>query len=130
MEFIKVKKEELTSEQDAILRDYLVKMLMPYRNGRAIHSIIGEANTLYNCLFLLDEASFPDHSEINLPSYVKNILGGVQRNFLYCVMRVLDGRTHESIELLIADARHISSFIWKPEGSEHYLPIIDPYAQQ
>ena len=125
-----MKKEELTSEQDAILRDYLIMMLMSHRKGRAIHSIIGEANTLYNCLFLLDETGFPDHNEINLPPYIKNILGGVQRNFLYCVMRALDGRTHESIELVITDARHISSFIWKPAGEEHYLPIIDPHAQQ
>ena len=60
-----MKKEELTSEQDAVLRDYLVQMLMPYRQGRAIHGVLGEAQAIFNCVFLLDESSVPEHKEIN-----------------------------------------------------------------
>ena len=45
-----MKKEELTSKQDAVLRDYLVQMLMPYRQGRAIHGVLGEAQAIFSCV--------------------------------------------------------------------------------
>ena len=125
-----MKKEELTSKQDAVLRDYLVQMLMPYRQGRAIHGVLGEAQAIFNCVFLLDESSVPEHKEINPCSGLYTQLSGVQRVFLYCIKHVLAGRTHENIELIIADARHIATFIWKPNDPNYYFPAIDPHAQQ
>lgn len=125
-----MKKEELKTVQDARLRNELVCLLMPYRKGRAIHGILGEANALYNCLFLLDEKDFPEHPEINPCPTLFHQLSGVQRVFLQCIRYALSSRTHENIDLIIADARHIASFIWKPTGKDHYLPTIDPHAQQ
>ena len=128
MEFIKVKIEELTYEQDAILRNYLISLLMPCRKGRAIDSVLGEAQALFNCVFLLDETSIPEHKEINPCLELYTHLSGVQRIFLHCVKHVLAGRTHENIELIIADARHIASFVWKPNDPNYYFPAIDPHA--
>ena len=125
-----MKKEELTSEQDAVLRDYLVQMLMPYRQGRAIHGVLGEAQAIFNCVFLLDETDFPEHKDINPCPQLYDALSDVQRIFLHCIKHVLAGRTHENIELIIADARHIATFIWKPNDPNYYFPAIDPHALQ
>ncbi|MFW1950515.1 hypothetical protein [Acinetobacter beijerinckii] len=106
-----MKKEELTPEQDARLRNELIWLLMPCRKGRAIHSIIGEAHALYNCLFLLDDENYPKHPEVNPCPSLFHQLSGVQRVFLQCIRHILHGRKHEGIDLIIADARHVASFI-------------------
>lgn len=123
-----MKKEQLTPIQEARLRNELVCLLMPYRKGRAIHGILGEANALYNCLFLLDEKDLTEHPEINPCPALFHQLSGTQRIFLHCINHALKGRTHEGIELIIADARHVASFIWNPKGTDHYFPPIDPHA--
>jgi len=125
-----MKREELTPEQDHILRNYLILLLMPCRKGRVIHGILGEANALYNCIFLLDEKDFSEHPKIDPCPTLFHQLSGVQRVFLHCIQHVLVGRTHETIDLVIADARHVASYIWKPIGEDHYLLPIDPHAPQ
>lgn len=134
LDFIEMKREELTPEQDHILRNYLMLLLMPYRKGRDIYSVICEANALYNCLFLLESDQLPyDHQDICDPTLhpqFKNLLSSIQRVFLHCIRHVLSGRTHETIDLVIADARHVASYIWNPTGEDHYLPSIDPHAPQ
>ena len=95
-----MKKEELTSEQDAVLRDYLVQMLMPYRQGRAIHGVLGEAQAIFNCVFLLDETDFPEHKDINPCPQLYDALSGVQRIFLHCINRLRLIRTYHGCSFL------------------------------